>query len=71
MERQNEIDETKAKYRKQCRNGFIAGCGFIVAAIVFTILGVILQKPSVLCGVVLQIIAGITLIITNRKGMQS
>lgn len=71
MGKQNELDEVKTKYRKQCRNGFIAGCGFIIAAIIFTALSMILHEPSVLYGVVLQVIAGVSLIITNRKGMQS
>lgn len=62
----NELKELKEKYEKQKRVGKISGIVFLVLAFIFTILGFALGKSQVFNGVILQIIAGIMLLINNR-----
>ena len=62
----NELKELKEKYEKQKRVGRISGIVFLVLAFIFTILGFALGKPQVFNGVILQIIAGIILLVNNK-----
>lgn len=62
----NALENIRKKYEKQKRIGRIAGVAFLILAIFFAILGIILGKPQVFIGVSMQIVAGIMLLMNNK-----
>ena len=61
------LAETREVYNKQCRKNFIAGCFFLLTAIIFSIIGLVTNNSKLLLGIVLQLFAGTMLIIVNKS----
>lgn len=60
-----ELQELRNKKQKQAKMAIIIGIIFIITSVVFTILGIVMDRPIIFIGVMMQLFAGAMLIINN------
>lgn len=62
-----ECERLKERYRKEKRTGLSMGILFLVLSVIFSIIGFATANYNVFYGVILQLFAGVTLVIQNRN----
>lgn len=60
-----ELQELRDKQQKQAKMAIIIGIIFIITSVVFTILGIAMDRPIIFIGAIMQLFAGVILIISN------
>lgn len=60
-----ELQELRNKQQKQAKMAIIIGIIFIITSVVFTILGIAMDRPIIFIGAIMQLFAGAILIINN------